>query len=135
MNALIKANENNKFCITTDLNDDIYKFITSSGAKGTPELYDSMKNNFPVDKNSYSKHMHDYANTFIQQSHSVSKDGYAINQSYQFLQYVITDYDNHLYLETGNSKQRYIDLGSVDDFVPSEYIFPPSIVSLIDSIQ
>ncbi len=135
VNDLINNNKNttNTYCLTNIIHDRIYKFIIHNNIKGTPELYNSMKTNFPIDKQSYANKMYDYANDFIQQSHSVSKDGYAINQSYQFLQYVITDYDNHLRLETGGTRQ-YVDLGLIDDYFPSEYVFPQNTIEFIDSI-
>lgn len=134
VNDVIKSRKDLKYCITTDVHDPKFKTITECGAKGTPELYETMKKKFPVKTQAYSTQMHNYANTFINQSQSVSADGYALNQSYQFLQHLIIDYNENLILQTGNKDKRYLYIGKVDDYLPSEYIISPSIARFIDML-
>jgi hypothetical protein len=118
--------DNNCFMISMQGNKcPITYHIVSSGAKGTKEMLNSIREDYPKTPQNYIKDLIKYPNEFITQSKSISIEGYALNTFFATQQFVEI---NYLHQVTYNDQ---VLVDHVDFLMPDEILIPPSVAKWI----
>jgi hypothetical protein len=118
--------DNNCFMISMQGNKcPITDQIVESGAKGTHEMLNSIRENYPKSPEEYIADLIKYPNEFITQSKSISIEGYALNTFFATQQFVEINY-NHQVTYNG-----HILVDHVDKLMPAEILIPPSVAKWI----
>jgi hypothetical protein len=100
--------------------------IVDSGAKGTKEMLNAIRNSYPKSTEDYIKDLISYPNKFISQSKNISVEGYSLNTFFAIAQFITVDY-NFRVLYNDN----HVLVDHVDKLIPDEILIPPSVAKCI----
>lgn len=128
-NQLAFENQSMESYFVRDIvNDEVCCSIVDSGAKGTYDIIDIMKN-MPQKLGNIERETLSYAQKYIGSNNAIAKVWQIETQLLQSLQNVFVDSNMHISLNVGNKK---IDLGPVDNFMPHFFKMDQTVALLID---
>lgn len=110
------------------IEDDVCNAIVDSGAKGSYDIINIMKN-MPHKIGDIEKETLSYAQKYIGSNNAIAKVWQTESQLLQSLQNVIVEANLHVSLNIANKK---IDLGPVDNFMPHFFKMDQTVALLID---